>query len=280
MIRLLVDASSDYSMEEIKEKNFYFVPINVTIGSENYIEGVNLEHNDFYSLLKNNGDFPKTSQPSPQTFLDIFNEVKEKNDELICILLSSQLSGTYQSALVAKSMADYDKIYIIDSLSATFTIKVMADYALSLIEQNLTVEEIVEETEKFKSHVKCIACLDTLEFLAKGGRLSKTAAAIGNAANIKPIITLTEDGRVEVIAKCIGKSRASAQMIKILQGMNIDERFPMYSVYSFGTENCETFENKLEENGFKLNERLQIGPVIGTHIGPGGFGAIFVTRGE
>lgn len=278
MTRILVDASSDYTAEEIKQKNLDFVPISISIGEKNYVEGVNLDRNDFYNILKESNDFPKTSQPSPQTFLDVFNDVKEKGDELICILLSSQLSGTYQSALVAKEMADYDKIHIIDSLSATYTIKIMADYALSLVEQGITALEIVEKIETLKSRVKCVAGLDTLEFLARGGRISKTVATIGNVANIKPIITLSEDGKVEVMSKCLGKSRAILQVVKTLQGLEIDENFPLYPIYSFGAENCENFEKKMEEEGFKLNKRLQIGPTIGTHIGPEAFGIIFVTK--
>lgn len=279
MIKILVDASSDYSAEEVKQKKLDFVPINISIGEKNYIEGVNLNRNDFYSILKESNDFPKTSQPSPQIFLDIFNNVKDKGDELICILLSSQLSGTYQSALMAKEMADYEKIHIIDSLSATYTIKIMADYALSLVEQGIAAPEIVEKIEALKTHVKCVAGLDTLEFLARGGRINKAVATIGNAANIKPIITLSDEGKVEVISKCLGKNRAVLQVVKHLQSFEIDENFPMYPIYSFGTENCENFEKKMEEEGFKLSERLQIGPTIGTHIGPEAFGVVFVTKG-
>lgn len=279
MIRILVDASSDYLAEEIKQKKLDFVPINISIGETNYTEGVNLDRNDFYNILKECNDFPKTSQPSPQIFLDIFNNVKEKGDELICILLSSQLSGTYQSALVAKEMADYDKIYVIDSLSASFTIKVMADYALSLVEQGIKAPEIVEKIELLKPHVRCVAGLDTLEFLAKGGRINKAVAAIGNAANIKPVINLSESGNVEVLAKCLGMGRTIMQVVKIMQGLDIDKSFPIYPIYSFGTKNCENFEKKMEDEGFKLNERLQIGPTIGTHIGPEAFGIVFVTKG-
>lgn len=278
MIRILVDASSDYSRGEAEKNGIELIPIKITIGETEYIEGVNLERNEFYEILVESGEFPKTSQPSPQEFVEIFEDVKEKGDEMICILLSSALSGTYQSATLAKNMVDYDGIYIIDSLTATFCIKVMADYARKLADEGKTAEEIVKEIESIKSHVRCIATMDTLEYLYKGGRLSKTAATVGEAVNIKPIITLTEEGEVGIVKKCIGKKQAVMQTKKILQEMDVDEDFPMYSIYSYGTENSEKLEEKLKSEGYQWKERLQIGATIGTHIGPEAFGVIFVTK--
>ena len=278
MIKVVVDSSSDYSLEEIEEKNLCLVPITVTLNGTDYIEGQNLERDNFYHLLENSAEFPKTSQPSPQAFLDVFEQAKEAGDTLICILLSSQLSGTCQSAHLAKNMVDYENIYIIDTLSATYTIKVMADYALSLIAEGYSAEEIVEKIEELKSHVKVVAALDTLEYLYKGGRLSKASAAIGTVANIKPIITLTEEGTIGVLGKALGKAKAVAGIFNRLQESEIDDRFPIYSLYTYGTENCEKLEKKLAENGFSLDRRLQIGSTIGTHIGPGACGIIFVTK--
>lgn len=238
-----------------------------------------MERDEFYDILQNGSDFPKTSQPSPQTFLDIFEEAKDKGDEIICILLSSKLSGTFQTANIAKEMADYDGIYIIDSRSATFTIKVMADYALKLIQQGFSAQDIAEKIENLKTHVRCIAGLSTLEYLAKGGRLSKTVAAVGNVANIKPVIELDEEQGVSVAAKCLGKTRAIQQVIRMVESRDIDNSFPIYPIVTCGTENCEMMEEKLEESGYKLDQRLQVGPTIGTHIGPDAFGLIFVTKG-
>lgn len=165
MIRILVDSSSDYTVEEVNAKNIELVPISITVGDKTYVDGYDLGRDEFYELLQSSNDFPHTSQPSPQSFYDIFKDVREKGDELICILLSSALSGTYQSAVLAKNMSEYDSIYLIDSLSATYTIKVMADYACKLREEGRTAAEIVQEMEALKSRVKVLAALDTLEFL-------------------------------------------------------------------------------------------------------------------
>jgi len=278
MIRILVDSSSDYPLEELAQKHIEEVPITISIGEDNYIEGVNLERNDFYQLLEKSTVFPKTSQPSPQTFLDIFEDVKAKGDEIICILLSSKLSGTYQSAMLAKEMADYDQIYLIDSLSATCNIKVMADYACQLVQEGKSAQKIVEAVEELKPRVKVIAMLDTLEYLYRGGRLSKTTAAIGEFANVKPVITLTEDGEIGILGKCLGKTKAMNFMMKHIEKLAIDERFPIYSIYTYGLENTEKFENKLINAHYQPNNRLQIGPTIGAHIGQGAFGLIYVIK--
>lgn len=278
MIRILVDAAADYQTEELKEKNIDLIPLKVTIGDTTYLDGVDLDRNDFYRILEQSGTFPKTSQPSPQEFLDIFETVKENGDELICILLSSELSGTFQSAVLAKDMADYDKIYLVDSLSATYTIKVMADYACRLRSEGIGAARIAQKVDALKSRVKVLAALDTLEYLSRGGRLSRTAAAIGDMANIKPIVTITTEGKVSILGKCLGKNKAICAIKKHLQEMELDDSFPVYSIYSYGTDNCAKFEEKLEQEGCRISKRLQIGPTIGSHIGPEAFGIIFVTK--
>ncbi len=278
MVKILVDSSSDYEPEEIKEKGFEFVPISITIGDTDYIDGVSLEKDEFYEILKGTEDFPKTSQPSPQAFLDIFKDAKKKQDTIFCILLSSELSGTCQSAQLAKNMVDYESIYIIDSLSATYMIKILADYAYELVQKNTPAEEILQKIEALKPRVTLFAGLDTLEYLCKGGRLSKSAAAIGELANIKPVITVTEEGAVGVFGKCLGKNKAIAQVFKHLQESGLDDSFPLYTIYTYGTDNCQRLEEKLEENGYPTSKRLQVGATIGSHIGPEAFGVVFVKQ--
>ncbi len=191
---------------------------------------------------------------------------------------ASGLSGTVQSAALAKDMVNYDNIYIVDSLTATYAIKVLVDYGMELRDKGKTAQEITDILDEMKSRVKIYAVLDTLENLYRGGRLSKLEAGIGSLAKIKPLITITEDGKIGVKAKSIGKKKALNDIEKLITAENIDESFPIYSLYSLGTENNETFTDKLSEQGVEFTDRFQIGPTIGTHIGPGAYGIIFVRK--
>ncbi len=278
MIRIIVDSSADYQAKELQAQNIELVPITVTIGDRSYLDGIDLERDTFYEILTQSGQFPKTSQPSPQAYLDVFLDAKEKNDDVICITVSSALSGTCQSATLAKSMADYDNIHIVDSLGATHIIRLMADHACTLRDQGLTAPAIAAALVALRPRIKVAAVLDTLEYLQRGGRLSKTAATIGELASLKPMITITKEGIVGILGKSIGKNKAAQNMLKFIQGDEIDTRFPIYTLYTYGTGNCIRFEERLSEEGIHPTNRLQIGPSIGAHVGPEAFGVIWVSK--
>lgn len=277
MIRFLVDTSSDYTVEEAKAAGMELVPLHINFGEDNYNDAYDLSKDGFYELLTAREEFPKTSQPTPQNFVDAFEDAQEKGDDLICILLSSKLSGTYQSATLAKSIVEYENIHLIDSLGATYMIRILAEHGQKLADEGKTVAEIVEAIENLKSKIKVLAVVDTLEYLCKGGRVNKATAAIGEMAKVKPMITVSE-GEVAVIGKSLGKNKAIGSILKALEGCEIDEAFPVYSVSTVGTENCEVFEKKLEAAGYHYTERVQVGATIGTHVGPGAFGMIFVQK--
>ncbi|MGN1147977.1 MAG: DegV family protein [Lachnospiraceae bacterium] len=278
MIRIIVDSSADYALKELKEKNIELIPISIAIEEQSYTDGIDLDRNELYGIIEKSGEFPKTSQPSPAVFQDIFEDVKAKKDEIICILLSSALSGTYQSAMLIREMTEYDGIHIIDSRAATAAIKIMADYACELREKGLSAKDIVEKIEKLKSRIKIVASLDTLEYLYRGGRLNRATAVIGNTVRLKPIITLPEDGTIKMMDKQIGKKHSMGAIIRHMHSLAIDDSFPIYSLYSYGTENSEIFEEKLQAEGFAVSRRIQIGATIGSHIGPGAFGIVFVLK--
>ena len=273
MIKILVDSASDCRVEDgIIDA---FVPISVNIDGKEYLSGVNLTSDQFYELLQNCKEFPRTSQPSPQAFVEIFEQAKDAGDHIIYLCLSSCLSGTYQGALIAKEMVDYDNIYIVDTLGVTHIIGVLARYARDLINQGLLAGEIANKCEELKSKVKAYAGVDTLEYLYKGGRLNRVSAAVGDVAGIKPIVTIA-DGRVESIGKCLGKIRAMNFIVDKIKSHKINPNFPIYSLYTSGTENCEALEAKLKDNGYEIADRLQIGSTIGTHVVTGVYAVLFV----
>lgn len=275
MIKILVDSSADCNLQDgIVD---LIVPISVNVDGAEYKSGVDLTSDKFYELLETAKEFPRTSQPSPQNFVEIFEKVKEDGDQIIYLCLSSCFSGTYQGALIAKDMVDCDDIYIIDSIGVTHMITLLANYARKLINEGVSAGEIVDKCEELKGKIKVYAGVDTLEYLYKGGRLSRASAAAGSVAGIKPIIAV-QDGKVEVVAKSIGKIRAMNTLLEKIKSHTIDTNFPIYPMYTSGTENCEVLEQKLIDNGYDIAERLQIGSTIGAHVGPGVYAVLFVEK--
>jgi DegV family protein with EDD domain len=278
MVRILVDTSSDYSIEELKLRNIELISLNITVEDKSYRDSVDITRNEVYDMLINQGLFPKTSQPSPQNYVEIFEDGKEKGDSMVVITLSSALSGTYQSALLSKDMVDYDEIHVVDALSATHGIRHLCEHACDLRDQGADAATIAKEVDALKSRIVILAGVDTLEYLCRGGRVSRAAAAVGELANVKPIITVTEEGSVAVTAKCLGRNKAIASLVKSISSYEIDDNFPIYTVYAVGEENTEKLEEKLSAAGITTGPRLQLGATIGVHVGPGAYGAMFIKK--
>lgn len=275
MIRFLVDSASDCKKEDGLYD--YLISMTVRIHEKDYLAGVDLSNELFYDLLESTKDFPQTSQPSPQNFLEHYEKVKEANDELICFCISSNLSGTYQSAVMAKELAEYDKIYVIDTLGATHMIGILVEYAAKLRGEGCTALQIVEKVEALIPRIKLLAGVDTLEYLRRGGRIGGAAAFVGSMAQIKPILTVA-NGVVEVQGKAIGKSRAMQQIVDKVCELEVDPAFGVWSLYSGDGENCAQLEKRLADAGIAVSKRGQIGPTIGAHTGPGVYGVIFITK--
>lgn len=278
MIRFLVDSSSDFKKEYLEENNIKMISLKVNIDGKEYLDGVDLERDTFYDMLTNSDVFPKTSQPSPQAYVDFFEEVKEKGDECICIMLSGGLSGTYQAAVLAKNIVDYDGIHVVDSRSVSYGIHILFEEAKKLVAEGLNAAEIVERLEVLKKRIRIYLSVDTLEYLYRGGRLDKASYVIGGLANIKPLITVNEEGKIDVITKVIGAVKVMRIMQERIQADQPDSNYPLYTVYTSGTVNVQKLENRLERENIKIAERIHLGPTIGSHVGPEAFAVIFVAK--
>ena len=279
-IRIITDSAADYSAQEIEKRQITCIPMTVSFGDKEFMDGKNITKDEFFKLLTEGKDFPKTSQPSPSNFLECFEEAKEAGDSVIAILVSSALSGTLQNAVLAKSMADYENIFIIDSKIATLVMRILVDRAVKLRDAGRTVQEIVDEVENLRPRLRLFAGLDTLEYLAKGGRLSKTSATLGNLANLKPIITFTAEGNVSLCGKQMGIRHACKQVAKLTMADAPDMDCPIYLLYAYEQKNCAAFLHTLQKSGLNLDSPKVrgIGPIIGTHIGTGAFGIVYVAK--
>ena len=281
-IQIITDSAADYTMDELKRRNIQCVPMSVSFGEEHYIDGVTITKEMFYDKFLNSKETPKTAQPSPAEFLDRFEAAKEAGDTVIAILVSSALSGTYQTAMMAKDMADYDKIYIVDSRSASLGIRILVDIAVNMRDQGLAADDIISEIESLKKRIRIYAGLDTLEYLYKGGRISRGVASIGALANIKPIVTFKSEGTVELCGKQVGIRHAIKYIAKMVDADKPDERYPVYYLYSHDRGNVAGFIRNLEKLGFVVeNPKIrEIGPTIGSHIGPDAFGIVYISHDD
>lgn len=279
MIRIAVDSSADYSLEELTQKQIDLIPLIINLNGKSYRGGIDITADEIYELLLSGSEFPTTSQPSPQDFLDLFEQVQQCGDSLIYITLSGGLSGTVQTANMMKNMTDYPEIYVIDSLTGTHAIRLIVDYACKLRNEGHSASDIVQKLQELVPRVQLFAGMDTLEFVYKGGRLNKATAVIGELANLKPIITLTRtEGKISIIGKCIGKNKANAFITKLLASKTIDTDFPVYSIYSRNCENAQKLAQKLETIGVVCDDCLALGATLGVHIGPDAFGVVFVEK--
>ena len=279
-IRIITDSAADFSPAELERLRITCVPMQVVFGEDSNTDGQTLTPEIFWQRLTA-GENPKTSQPSPDAFLSVFEEAKAAGDEVICITIAAVLSGTLQSAMIAREMADYASIHVIDSLKAAVAQKMLVLHACRLRDEGqLTAAQIAQALSDLRPRIRLFACLDTLEYLARGGRITKAAASLGTMVRFKPLVTLSEDGHVELAGKGIGMHRATDAVIRLVEGCEIDRSFPVIPIYSQTPDNCLAFVRKLNAAGIACEEDgiMPIGATISTHIGPGAFGLVFVEK--
>lgn len=279
MIKIITDSTSDISLELAKEMNIEIVPLIVRVDGNEYKDRVELSPEDFYKQLEEKDLTPSTSQPSPQDFLKVYEKAKEAGDEILVITLSSEVSGTYQSAMIAKELLEYNKIQVINSASATFGLRIIIEKAIQLRDEGKTLEEIVAFLEDYKQKVHIFALVDTLEYFYKGGRLSKTSATVGTLLKFKPVVGI-KDGKLELFANCRGTRKSISKIIELIHETgDIDLQEPVCIGYTGNSEGLDKFENLLKEE-FHFENVIHgiVGPVIGSHAGPGGRIIAFVRK--
>ncbi len=279
-IRIITDSTADYSREELIQKDIISVPLSVSFGEEHYQDGINITAEEFYKKLKESSTIPQTSQPSPAAFLEHFTKAKECGDTVVAILISGELSGTLQSAQIAKDMCDYDGIYIIDSKLVTAGLKLLVDKAVHMRAAGADGQEIKAFIEGLKHRVHIRAVVDTLEYLYKGGRLTRLQAGLGTMTGVKPILTTDEEGRVAVCGKVRGRAKACQSIISELKECGRDEDYPLYFLYSGKKNNYLDLVARMALEGMAIEESTltSIGPAIGAHSGSGAFGVVYAGK--
>ncbi len=277
-VRIITDSTAD--MAERYQKKVTVAPLTVRFGEEEYEDGITLDRRTFYEKLVECDTLPATSQAVPETFRALYEEAAAAGESAVVITISSKLSGTYQSACLAAE--DFPDVYVVDSLSATTGTGILVEHAVDCAEQGMDGAALAKHLEEKRQDVCLIAMLDTLEYLKKGGRISKAAAFAGGLLNIKPVVSL-KDGEVVVVGKARGSRQGNNLLIeKIRETGGVDFSMPIMLGYTGLTDALlkkyvEDSRDLWQGQADNLDAAL-VCSVIGTHVGPGAIVASFFRK--
>lgn len=278
-IRIITDSASEKIYGT--RPDVTFLPLGVLFGDTEYLDGVTLSHREFYEKLVEAAQLPTTSQISPAKFQEAYEAVRSAGDQAIVITMSSKLSGTYQSACIAADGYE-DTIFVVDSLNVTIGEETLVDYALSLLDAGMDCPTIVEKLNEEKRHIHLVALLDTLEYLKKGGRISKATAFSGTLLSMKPVVAI-RGGEVQVIGKARGSKMGNnllMQEISKCGGVDFDRPFHLgYTGLSDQLLQKYIQDSAvLWEGHTKSLPITSVGSAIGTHAGPGAVVVAFFSK--
>lgn len=275
---IVTDTTCDLSLETMREEGIRFLPLSVDIGGKIYKDKLEIDNASFYEAIKDKTVIPKTSQVTPFSFEEVFKEELDKGNEIICITLSSELSGTNSAANIAKNNLNSEKIHIIDSRTVCLGEGYLVKVAARKAKEGYNAYDIIECIKKLMEKQDAIIALDTMEMLKRGGRISPAKAAIGGILGIKPMLTIT-DGILEPVGKARGNKAAVKEMVQYLKDKNIDVSKTAMVAHSRDQEGCDKMVQILKDE-FGVIDIItsEIGSVVGTHAGPGATAVFFIRK--
>ena len=278
MIRIITDSTSDISQEQAKALGIDVVPLTVAFGDDIYIDGITITSDEFYKRLQSGDILPKTSQPSPVAFEEIYKKYVDAGDEVISIHISAELSGTSQSAKIAAEEVSPDNITVIDSLNVTGALNVLVRAAALHRDEGLSRDEIVEKINDYIPRLKLYVIVNTLEYLKKGGRIKPSAAIVGDVISLHPVLTLI-NGFVEVAAKVIGDKATVKWLDKHIDEEKPAPGLPIVLGHSTAPDKAEALLKKLNAKGVEnIVDTIQLGSVVGTYAGPGSVCMFYIAQ--
>ena len=279
MVRIITDSAADLEQQEYEQLGVTCIPLRVSFGDAEYQENIDLDKTKFYDLLMNSEEFPKTSQASPAVLEGLFEEAKVAGDEAVYITLSSALSGTYQTACMIREDVQYDGAYVFDGKNATGGQRMLVEYACRLRDEGKNASEIIAGLESIRDRIELYACVNTLEYLHKGGRISHAVYTLGNLAQIKPLISIDVEGKVALPGKAMGMRKGMDLLCKRLNARKPDDDHPLYVMYTNNRSVGEQLAQRLESQGWgeiPAQRIIPVGAAIGAHIGPDACGLVYV----
>jgi DegV family protein with EDD domain len=278
-VRIVVDSTADLPKDVRERLGIEMVPLKVHFGNDTYLDSVTLSASEFFEKLASSPEMPTTSQPSPVDFMEVYKTLLEEPDTAIISLhLSSALSGTYQSAVLAKSLIGGEpNVTVVDTKTASMGIGMLAIAAAEAARNGADLEACLKLIHDMKGHTKLYLLVDTLEYLHRNGRIGKASSVFGSLLNIKPILSLDDEGTIYPVDKVRGSRKAMGRIVELLQTDYAGKEVDLTFVHAKALSGAQEFAGILQE---QLNVRdtayYELGPVIGTHVGPGTL-AVFVT---
>ena len=278
-VKIIVDSTADLVAQSAARVTI--VPLTIRFGDREFVDGVTIDSRKFYEMLVESDELPTTSQANPGVFAEAFEAAVAEGYDVVCITCSGKLSGTNQSAVIAAS--EYPgKVFVVDSKTIALGSAILTEYALELLDRGLPAEEIAWKLLQKRDKVRLIAMLDTLEYLKKGGRISKTVAFAGGLLNIKPVVCLRR-GEIIMLGKARGSKQGNNLLVsEIERSGGVDFSRPILLGYTGLTD---IYLRKYIEDSSRLwqgkTQQLAtaiIGSVIGTHVGPGAIAAAFYRK--
>lgn len=281
MIRILTDSASDILPAEAAALGVTVIPLNVTLEDGTVLrDGIDQTPSQHFQHMKECRKLPITSQPSPELFEQFYLEAAAAGDDVLGIFLSHELSGTYQCAKLAADLANVDNVTFVDSMSLSLGQALLVRLAAHLRDSGKDIRQIAAILEQAKEHLHVIAVVDDLKYLRKGGRLPATVAVAGGMLGIKPLMTVKE-GKVALAGTARGLPGAYVALFKMIDKLGgLHPEFAAMAGYTVSKREIQPIVNYLQDN---LHQEepfvIQIGSVIGTHVGPGTFGLVFFDKG-
>ena len=273
--RIIADSTADL-MPAYRDR-VHVVPLTVRFDTQEYIDGVTIDKKEFYEKLVESDVLPTTSQATPDAFMQEFEKAKQAGEAAVVITVSSCFSGTYQSAMIAAS--EYEHIYVVDSGSAAIGSGILVELACRMLDAGMGAAEIAEKLEEEKKKLVVVALVDTLEYLKKGGRVSKTVAVVGGMLNIKPVLSVI-DGEIAMLGKARGSKMGNNLLVQeIAKAGGVDFHKPVLLGYT-GISDALLLKyiedsKHIWEGNIPQVHYTTIGSVIGTHAGPGAVAVAF-----
>ncbi len=279
-VKIFTDSASDITQEKARELGITVIPMSTMFGTKEYLDGVTLSRQEFYSKLSTTDKLPHTSQITPFQYAEVFRNNLPAGDEALCITLSSKLSGSFAAALSAAEEFE-GRVRIVDSLNVSVGEQILVLLAVRLRDQGLNAEEIQQELDKEKEKIRLLALLDTLEYLKKGGRISPTLAFAGELLSIKPVVAV-EKGEVVLVGKARGSKNGNNLLRKFVEKNGINFDLPCCLAYSGLSDDLLQKYLRDSQSLYEGHEEdlhtCLIGSTIGTHVGPGAVAVAFFCR--